>query len=259
MQKNKNKILFVNILSSDKKKKKEIERLVYNGKTYGEYFRAYFKIEKRDFREIYAVEEKLPDPKDFRMIIIGGSLVDPTKKKEKPWIEKTFSFIRRTKKESIPILGFCGGLQFAVRALGGTVVRNPKGRDMGTGQIVLSHAGKKDFLFKGLGKSIYAQESHKCMVEKINPEWVLLGSSKKTRGEAIAIGENIRLVQFHPELKRAHIIRLARFRKEALIEEGFVQEKNFKNFLSSIKDTEKTGKKIVNNFLSEFSARDTEK
>ncbi len=247
----KKKVLFLNILGTHEK---EIEKRIYAGKTYGEYFRNRFKIPHREFLEINCFTGPFPSLKDVRFIVMGGSLADVTKKRERPWVERTFSFIRRAVRNHVPIVGFCGGLQFTVRALGGSVVYNPAGRDMGTKSMRLLPAGRKDFFFKGIPVNFLAQESHKCMVKRLPIGSILLATSRKTKIEAIAIGDAIRLTQFHPELTKAHIARLARMRKSKLIEEGFLGEKDFKKFISSLKPADAMGKKMITNFITRFSA-----
>ena len=108
-------------------------------------------------------------------------------------------------------------------------------------------------LFKGLPKKFFVQSSHKCIAQELKSGWRLLGSSRMSPLDAIAIGNNIRLVQFHPEMRAKNARLLAKMRKKALIEEGFTTEKDFPKLLKSFKDTSSFGKKILKNFLVYFA------
>ncbi len=244
------KILFLDILTDDRKLKSEIEKKVYNGKTYASAMQKAFGLDKGQFITVYPAFDKLPDPSDYSAIVMGGSTKDPVVGQEKPWMKRVYKFILNASKKEVPILGICGGLQFTVRAMGGKIVYNPKGRNFGNSAVKLTDAGMKDPLFKGLGRGFIVQSSHKCIAAGLKPGWKLLGSSEKSPLDIIAIGKNIRLVQFHPEMRAVNARALAKMRKEPLIKEGFVSEKTFPSLLRSFKDTGKTGKKLLKNFLS---------
>lgn len=243
------KILFLDILSGDEKIKEENKKIVYKGISYGESVRRFLNISRRDFFEIDASHGKFPDTAHIRMVIIGGSVENPVRGLEEPWIKKTYAFIKKLKKKEIPILGMCGGLQFTVRALDGDIVENKNGRDFGNARIMLTKEGKDDYLFEGLGTSFIALESHRYIAKKLLPGWKLLGGSKKTNIEAIKIGDRIRLTQFHPEMSISHIRVIGRMRKKALEKEGFGGREGVGKFLSSIRRTDAAGKKIMKNFI----------
>ena len=107
-------------------------------------------------------------------------------------------------------------------------------------------------MFKGLPSKIIVQSSHKCIARKLLPGWRLLASSNKSPFDAIAIGDSIRLLQFHPEMRPKNARALAKMRKRALIDEGFTTEKDFPGLLKSFQDTSKVGKKLLQNFLKYF-------
>ncbi len=247
------RILFLDILTDNKELKKDIEKKVYGGNTYAKEMMGVFDLDKKQFITIDASRGKLPNPTKYSAVIMGGSVKDPIKGQEKLWMKKVYKFIKKASSQKIPILGICGGLQFTVRALGGEVIYNPKGRNFGNSTTKLTRDGKQDLLFRGLPGKIIVQSSHKCIAKNLKPEWKLLASSDKSPFDAIAIGDNIRLVQFHPEMLTRHIKALAKMRKKALVEEGFTP-KEFTKFLKSIKDTSKVGRMIAGNFIKYFVA-----
>lgn len=252
MNKKKLKILFLDILTDNPELEREIDKKIYNGGTYADAIRIVLDLDKNQFIYRNASSGKLPNPRNYSAIVMGGSVTDPIEGQEKPWMKKVYNFIKIASNQKIPILGICGGLQFTVRALGGEVIYNPKGRNFGNSTTKLTQDGKQDLLFQGLPDKIIVQSSHKCIAKNLKAEWKLLASSDKSPFDAIAIGDNIRLVQFHPEMLTKHIKALAKMRKKALIEEGFITPKEFAKFLKSIKDTSKIGRMIASNFIKYF-------
>ena len=198
MSKKTKKILFLDILTDNKYLRKEIEQKVYGGKTYAEEMRQAFGLKSSQFISKDASRGKLPNPKDYLAIVMGGSVKDPVKRQEKPWMFRVYKLIKLAQRQNVPILGICGGLQFTVKALGGTVIYNPKGRNFESAPTRLTNYGKRDALFKSLSSKITVQSSHKCIARGLRPGWRLLASSVKSPFDAIAIGDKIRLVQFHP-------------------------------------------------------------
>ena len=251
----KSKILFLDILTDKPVVRNKIEKFIYNGKTYGEEIRKILGLKKSEFDCIDASKNVFPNLNNYNGIIIGGSTEDPISGTEKKWVLKTYDFIKLAISVSIPMLGICGGLQFVVRALGGEVIYNPKGRTFGNSVIHLTKKGLLDKLFKDLPETFKVYSSHKCIVKNLKKDWSCLGFSEKTPFEVIAIGDNIRLVQFHPEMTTNAIKSLSLLRKDSLIKEGYLKEGGFDEFLRALNSDENVNKKILNNFIVNFSKK----
>ena len=247
------KILFLDILTDNQNLRGEINSKVYGGSTYAEEMRKALGLDESEFYAADGTKTKLPKPTSYSAVVMGGSVEDPVEGKEKLWMKRVYKFIREAYKKDVPILGICGGFQFAVRALGGEIIYNSKGRNFGNSEVLLSNEGEKDLLFKDLPNKITVQSSHKCIAKELKPGWKLLGSSEKSPIDAIAIGDKIRLLQFHPEMRAVNAKALARMRKKALIAEEFTSEKDFPNLIKSFKDTKKVGQKILSNFVKYFA------
>jgi GMP synthase-like glutamine amidotransferase len=246
------KVLFLDILTDNPSLRKQ-ETKIMGGKTYAEQIQRALNLKPQNFFAVDASRSKFPNPKRYDAIVIGGSYEDPVAGKEKRWMKKVYGYIRRISKDGVPLLGICGGLQFAVRAFNGKVIYNPMGRELGSICVNLTQAGLRDPLFKGLPAKFIIQLSHKCIAKKLLPGWKLLAASPLCKNQAIAIGDKIRLVQFHPELTRKQVQTIARMRKNALIQEGFVKsEAEFIRFMKSIRNTDKAGRKILKNFIRYF-------
>jgi len=245
------KILFLDILTDDSNLRKEFERKVFKG-PYSELFRKAMGIKEKTLITVDATKEKLPNPTRFNGIIIGGSIHNPVVGEEKPWMGKVYNFIRKIITKKTPLLGVCGGHQFVARALGGKVIYNPKGRELGTIEITLTKEGQKDPLFRGIPKNFKVQLSHRCIVKDLRSNWQLLASSKLCQVQAAAINPRTRIIQFHPEFKSKHLKSLTKTRKSILLKEGFVKnEKDFQRFLSSVQETPQAVK-VLKNFRKYF-------
>lgn len=248
------KIIFLDILTDDKALRKRINQRIYPGTSYSEDTRKSFGLKPSEWLFVDGTKGKFPaDFSPFDGLIIGGSLENPVGIREKEWIRNVYPFLRKAVKTGLPILGICGGLQFITRALGGRVIYNPNGREFGTIKLRLNNRGRHDKLFYGIPASFKAQASHGCMAGKIPSRGELLGSSGLCAYQAITLGKNVKLLQFHPEMKLKQLKSLASWRKKKLIREGFWKSgADFKKFMQSSENTERTGKKILRNFLKFF-------
>lgn len=248
------KILFLDILTDDIILRKKIYRTVYGGKTYSEVMRRGFGVRRSQWAHVDASLGKFPAAlSQYSAVVLGGSFADPVAGHEKSWMFPVYRVIRKIAEQKIPMLGICGGLQFAVRAFGGTVVFNPRGRELGSIRVTLNRAGKNDRLFYGLPKKLTVPSSHQCMARMVKKSWTLLGSSRMCHVQALAIGDRIRLLQFHPEMGHRQLKTIAALRKPMLLREGFVKnDADFRKFLGSIRNTENVGKRVLKNFIHYF-------
>lgn len=149
-----------------------------------------------------------PAARDAAGVLVAGSqssLVDP-----EPWMDRAAAFARDAADAGAPVLGVCFGHQLLARAWGGRVRQSPRGRERGHAEVELSEAGVADPLFDGLGPRLGVFESHGDEVEPGSvPDAIPLASNAHSPVQAMALGDAVRSVQFHPEftaaLSRAHI------------------------------------------------------
>jgi len=146
------------------------------------------------------------------MVITGSplSLVQP-----EPWMDEAAETVRRAGEAGVPVLGVCFGHQLVGYAFGGRVRKNPNGWEVGTVEVELTEEGRRDPLFQGLPARLRVNQTHQDEVETLG-EARLLAAGARTSHQAIAVGEHVRGVQFHPEMDGAIIRRLIEFRRHIL-------------------------------------------
>ena len=151
-------------------------------------------------------------------VVITGSprsLVNP-----EPWMDDAAEFIRVADAAGVPVLGVCFGHQLIGYAYGGQVRQNPNGWEVGTVDVALTDEGARDPLFAGLPAALRVNQSHQDEVVTLGPTTKLLAASAHTATQAIAVGEHVRGVQFHPEMDALVIQRIVEFRRGILLDDA---------------------------------------
>jgi len=143
-----------------------------------------------------------PDPRGLAGFVLTGSSASMTA--PEPWMEPVVEVVRHAAAAGTPVLGICFGHQLIGACYGGSVVRNPRGWEVGTHEVELTPAGRADPLFRDVPDRFAANFSHQDEVEAdtlapANGVRILAGNAK-TPVQAFAAGDSIRGVQFHPEI-----------------------------------------------------------
>jgi GMP synthase (glutamine-hydrolysing) len=143
----------------------------------------------------------LPHPRGFAGVLVSGSyrsLAAP-----EPWMDAAAEFVLRASEAGTPLLGICFGHQLVGYAFGARVISNPRGWELGTHAIRLNAAGRADPLFAGLGDELRVNLSHRDVIDPASlpadGRVRVLAGNATTAVQALAVGEHVRGVQFHPE------------------------------------------------------------
>jgi GMP synthase (glutamine-hydrolysing) len=171
----------------------------------------------------------LPHPQQATAYIITGSAHSVTEKAA--WMLRAQAWLREATALGAPILGICFGHQLLAEALGGRVVKNPRGRQIGTVRVTLEDGAERDIVFSGLPREIHANATHVDVVVERPPSAEILASTPLDPHAAFRVRRAYG-VQFHPEidgdLMRGYLVA----RREAITSEGLP----FDDLLASVKD-----------------------
>lgn len=148
-----------------------------------------------DWTEVDARFGTLPEF-NIDAIIVTGSAASVTERAT--WMLRTESWLRARIDEGVAVLGICFGHQMLAQALGGRVVKNAAGREIGT--VKAMRCDDDDPIFRGLPRDISVNATHVDTVQDLPAGARILASTKLERHAAFALKHNVWGVQFHPEI-----------------------------------------------------------
>jgi len=166
---------------------------------------------------------------DFDGVMIHGSplhIYDRT-----PCVTRQIDFARAAFAAGIPVWGSCWGLQLATVALGGSVRRNPRGRELPIARaITVTDAGRGHPLLASRPAVFDALCSHLDEIETLPSNSEVLAANDLSAIQAIATktscGGSFLGTQYHPEHTLAVSAALIEMRATELVEEGFGTEQS---------------------------------
>jgi GMP synthase (glutamine-hydrolysing) len=151
----------------------------------------------------------------FAALIVTGSPSSVTERA--PWMLRGEALMRTAVHAETPILGLCFGHQLLGQALGGRVMPNPRGREMGTVALAVT---RTDPVLGHAGTTIAVNASHVDSVVELPDGASLLGSTELEPNAAIRFAESAWGVQFHPEFDATVMREYIETRRDALAGEG---------------------------------------
>ncbi|HEX6916461.1 MAG TPA: type 1 glutamine amidotransferase [Phycicoccus sp.] len=131
------------------------------------------------------------------LVVLGGAMGAGDDDRH-PWLGPTKALVRDAVDRGAPLLGVCLGHQLAAAALGGSVVRNPRGRTLGLVPVRLTDAGRTDPLLAGLGGRPAVHYNDDVVLEP-PPGATVLATLPDGSPQAIRFADRAWGVQFHPE------------------------------------------------------------
>jgi GMP synthase (glutamine-hydrolysing) len=159
-----------------------------------------------------------PSPRDLArhdIVLLGGS-GEYSVVNGGPWLASALEAMRELHVMNKPTFASCWGFQAMAAALGGEVVTDAGRAEVGTHELFLTDAGRRDAVFGPLadaGPVFLGQMGHKDVVVRLPESAELLASSHRVQNQAFGFpGKHIYCTQFHPELDRESLLeRLRRY------------------------------------------------
>ena len=174
-------------------------------------------------------EPKLPDGvalADYHGAVITGSALNIYSREAA--VERQIDLAKAVFAAGVPCFGSCWGLQVGVTAAGGSVVRNPRGREFGFARrITLTSAGPRSRHVPGQARSV--RGLHRARRYRGEPAGRAPRRWRTTTWACRRPRSNSRTgtfwgVQYHPEYSCAEIAAMARRYAEMLIRDGLVKD-----------------------------------
>ena len=142
-----------------------------------------------------------------------------------PAVTRQIELMRAIYASGTPCFGSCWGIQMGVVAAGGTVIANPKGREIGVARkITLTEAGRTHPLLAGRPLSFDAPAIHLDTVAQPPAGTTVLASNAYSTVHACEIASAGGLfwgVQYHPEFPLRQVASILGRMTPTLIAEGF--------------------------------------
>jgi len=187
------------------------------------------------YKVLKAYEGETCDINHYDAFIITGSKYSVYDNFE--WITSLKNFINSIISKNKPILGICFGHQILATCLGGEVIKNSKGWELGSYNVSLTPFGSECPLFNNIDSNEVFYESHQDVVSTIPEGAVELAFTEKAN-QSFSYNNFIFGVQFHPEFS----FKVTRKLMDLRIEKGIEVDSN--NLKKSTK-----GKVILSNFI----------
>ncbi|MDP3256756.1 MAG: type 1 glutamine amidotransferase [Bosea sp. (in: a-proteobacteria)] len=142
-----------------------------------------------------------------------------------PAVTRQIDLMRAIYASGTPCFGSCWGIQMGAVAAGGTVTRNPRGREVGFARrITVNEAGRKHPLLAGRPAAFDAPAIHLDTVVLPPGDTTILASNACSDVQAAEIrheGGVFWGVQYHPEFPLRQVASILGRMVPILIEEGF--------------------------------------
>ncbi len=143
-------------------------------------------------------------------------------------VTRQIALVRAALDCGTPLFGSCWGLQVIMVAAGGSVRKNPKGREIGFGRgIRLTEAGRRHPMYAGKADVFNAPTVHLDEVQTLARGATVLASNTMSQVQSIELrhsGAAAWAVQYHPEYPLRELAAIVRRTGTRLIREGFFSD-----------------------------------
>ena len=158
-----------------------------------------------DVRHPYRGDDLPSDLHGYSGLIVLGGSMGANDDAENPWLTATKALIREGAVRRVPVLGICLGHQLCAVALGGEVVRNPRGQQIGVIPVGRTDEAAADELFGAMAGPVRAVQWNNDIVRRLPEGAVLLAETPAGEVQAARFAPTVWGVQWHPEAGHAII------------------------------------------------------
>ena len=152
-----------------------------------------------DVRHPYRGDDLPSDLHGYSGLIVLGGSMGANDDAENPWLTATKALIREGAVRRVPVLGICLGHQLCAVALGGEVVRNPRGQQIGVIPVGWTDEAAADELFGAMVAPVRAVQWNNDIVSRLPEGAVLLAETPAGEVQAARFAPTVWGVQWHPE------------------------------------------------------------
>jgi len=152
-----------------------------------------------DVRRPYVGEELPVDLAGHDAMVVLGGAMGAGDDALHAWLTPTKQLVRAAVRDAVPTLGVCLGHQLIAAALGGTVGRNPGGRQVGVYDVGWTAEAATDQLLARFATTRRALQWNEDLVLEPPPGAVLLAATARGEVQAMRFAPTVWGVQWHPE------------------------------------------------------------
>jgi GMP synthase (glutamine-hydrolysing) len=133
------------------------------------------------------------------LLVLGGPMGADDDARH-PWLGPVKELLRDARRADLPTLGICLGHQLIASALGGRVVVNPLGQQVGLLDVGWSGDAADDALVGGVASPRRGVQWNNDVVSELPDDAVLLAATPAGEVQAVRFGRRMWGVQLHPEV-----------------------------------------------------------
>lgn len=133
-------------------------------------------------------------------LLVMGGWMSAHHDDEVAWLTRVKELVREASRDAVPTLGICLGHQVAAVALGGSVVKNPDGQQIGLLEVAWTPEAGEDPLFSGAATPRRGIHWNSDIVTRLPDGALLMATAPGGEIQAARFTETIWGVQWHPEI-----------------------------------------------------------